>query len=205
MNWKNIYLNLMNKAQLRNKPDCYCEKHHVIPKSIGGTDEPSNLVWLTAREHLIAHRLWVRFETDPQKRRKAQSALWSMVTMRSKDNGGRIIPNSRVYEEAKIALRRSKMGRRVPVETRNKISKSLTKHFSENGCHNRGRSFAHLSCEERKALFGDKNRGRIQSEEEKERRAVKLRKPRSEKAKENIRLGALKREAAKRASKISKS
>jgi hypothetical protein len=34
-------------------------KHHIIPKHIGGTDDPSNLVELTVEEHAEAHRkLW---------------------------------------------------------------------------------------------------------------------------------------------------
>lgn len=34
-------------------------KHHIIPKHIGGTDDPSNLVELTVSEHAEAHRiLW---------------------------------------------------------------------------------------------------------------------------------------------------
>jgi hypothetical protein len=31
-------------------------KHHIIPKHMGGTDEPSNLVLLTVEEHAEAHR-----------------------------------------------------------------------------------------------------------------------------------------------------
>lgn len=30
--------------------------HHIIPKHIGGTDEPSNLVELTLEEHIEVHR-----------------------------------------------------------------------------------------------------------------------------------------------------
>jgi hypothetical protein len=30
-------------------------KHHIIPKHMGGTDDPSNLVSLTAQEHATAH------------------------------------------------------------------------------------------------------------------------------------------------------
>lgn len=202
MNWKKVYHNLMARAKLRLRPDCYCEKHHIIPKSIGGADTPDNLVWLTAREHLIAHRLWARFENNDQFRRKAQNALWAMVTMRGKDNAGRVIPNSRVYEEAKVALRNSKIGRVVSAEAREKISKTLSSHFKQNGSHNKGRSYAHMSDDERKKLFGSKTRGRVQSQEEKEKRALKLRKPRSEEAKKNIRLGALKREAAKKAARL---
>ena len=32
-------------------------KHHIIPKHIGGTDDPSNLIELTVEEHAEAHRL----------------------------------------------------------------------------------------------------------------------------------------------------
>ena len=31
-------------------------KHHIIPKHMGGTDDPSNLVELTVEEHAEAHR-----------------------------------------------------------------------------------------------------------------------------------------------------
>jgi len=31
-------------------------KHHIIPRHIGGTDDPSNLVELTPEEHAEAHR-----------------------------------------------------------------------------------------------------------------------------------------------------
>jgi hypothetical protein len=32
-------------------------KHHIIPKHLGGTDDPSNLVELTVEEHAEAHRI----------------------------------------------------------------------------------------------------------------------------------------------------
>ena len=31
--------------------------HHIIPKHIGGSDDPSNLIELTIEEHAEAHRL----------------------------------------------------------------------------------------------------------------------------------------------------
>ena len=39
--------------------DGYCEVHHIVPKSLGGTNAKDNLVKLTARQHYIAHwMLW---------------------------------------------------------------------------------------------------------------------------------------------------
>ena len=32
-------------------------KHHIIPKHIGGSDDPSNIVLLTVEEHAEAHRI----------------------------------------------------------------------------------------------------------------------------------------------------
>ena len=32
-------------------------KHHIIPKHMGGTDDPSNIVELTVEEHAEAHRV----------------------------------------------------------------------------------------------------------------------------------------------------
>ena len=36
--------------------------HHIVPKHMGGTDEPSNLIRLTVEEHAIAHKkLWEQY------------------------------------------------------------------------------------------------------------------------------------------------
>jgi hypothetical protein len=60
MNKLNIYNNLCSsrKSMNRFKGDGnYYERHHIIPKWMGGNDDDSNLVLLTAREHYIAHYL----------------------------------------------------------------------------------------------------------------------------------------------------
>jgi hypothetical protein len=40
-----------------NKISNYYEYHHIIPRSLGGTDDKDNLIKLSAREHYIAHWL----------------------------------------------------------------------------------------------------------------------------------------------------
>ncbi|QIO02463.1 putative homing endonuclease [Salmonella phage allotria] len=36
------------------------ETHHIIPRCVGGTNDESNLVNLTRREHFVCHRLLAR-------------------------------------------------------------------------------------------------------------------------------------------------
>ena len=58
------YDSLINKALQRSLPlTMYTEQHHIVPRSFGGSDDISNLVKLTAREHYVAHLLlWkIRF------------------------------------------------------------------------------------------------------------------------------------------------
>lgn len=56
MNYKRIYNELIEKRKVV-MPSGTTELHHIIPKSMGGTDLVSNLVNLTVREHFIAHWL----------------------------------------------------------------------------------------------------------------------------------------------------
>lgn len=55
MNYQKHYDALIERARFRNKPEGYCEKHHIIPSCVGGSDDVENLVYLTAKEHFIAH------------------------------------------------------------------------------------------------------------------------------------------------------
>ena len=56
MNYYKIYTQLINKRK-ENLFKGYSEKHHIVPRSLGGTDDKCNIVLLTAREHFIAHLL----------------------------------------------------------------------------------------------------------------------------------------------------
>jgi 5-methylcytosine-specific restriction endonuclease McrA len=48
------YYNIIQRAQQRNISG-YTEKHHIIPRSFGGSNQKENLVALTAREHFVCH------------------------------------------------------------------------------------------------------------------------------------------------------
>ena len=85
----------------------YVERHHIVPKSLGGTDEESNLVALTAREHLIAHMLLPRFAEN---KKPMWLALWCMVHM------GEVKLTGRLYEQVKIEISAALKGRKFSPE-----------------------------------------------------------------------------------------
>ena len=73
--------------------DAYCERHHIVPRCLGGTDEQSNLIDLFAHEHFIAHKLLA--EENPNND-KLIYAYWMMAHI------GRVEVSALEYEEARI-------------------------------------------------------------------------------------------------------
>lgn len=76
-----IYYAIIEKAKAINRLDEYTEKHHIIPKSIGGANEASNLVRLTAREHFICHMLLPKM-VPYEYRAKMTYAAWAMTMLK---------------------------------------------------------------------------------------------------------------------------
>lgn len=105
MNYSRIYTQIVARANSENRiktPDNYYELHHINPRCIGGDNVNSNLVLLTAREHFICHWLLVRMYP---KNKKLAYAFYAMCNLKGRGQADRIIPTSRVYQEAKHNLR----------------------------------------------------------------------------------------------------
>jgi endogenous inhibitor of DNA gyrase (YacG/DUF329 family) len=133
MNYQKIYDSIIYRAKQeelsgtrKRKNGNYYERHHIVPKCLGGTDDKDNLVLLTAREHFLCH--WLLIRIYPENRGIA-IAFWMMCNCKSK-RFNYYIPSSRMYAEAKEL--RSKLGmseetkqnlksRIVSEETKNKI------------------------------------------------------------------------------------
>lgn len=92
---------LIEAAKSRENIDGYFETHHIIPRSLGGTDSIDNLVKLTAKEHYIAHRLLAKFERG-NARYKMIFALQQMMFDSSKKR--RYVPSSRSYSHVRTQL-----------------------------------------------------------------------------------------------------
>lgn len=94
------YFAIVSKARGRI-PVGYTEKHHIVPRTLGGKNDKSNIVALTAREHFICHLLLTKMLTDVN-RHKMVYAL-HMLSNASNKLHQRYTPSSRLYEyERKI-------------------------------------------------------------------------------------------------------
>lgn len=86
---------------LNRELDTYKELHHIIPRSLGGTDEKDNLTYLTAREHFICHWLLVKM-TEGVARSKMIYALQGMRAQNNSQQRYETKITSRVYEHYRI-------------------------------------------------------------------------------------------------------
>lgn len=93
-----VYNNIISRAKARVL-DGYSEKHHIIPKCLGGKDTKENLVRLTAREHFICHRLLVKMVEGKAKFQMIKAV--DMMTTRAKVHDRYSIP-SRLFEKLKL-------------------------------------------------------------------------------------------------------
>lgn len=66
MNYNKIYNQIIERAKDREL-ECYTEKHHIIPRCMGGSDEESNLAKLTPEEHYVCHQLLVKIHPGNSK------------------------------------------------------------------------------------------------------------------------------------------
>ena len=78
----------------------YHERHHIIPKCIGGNDDEENLVDLFAREHFIAHRLLAQENPD----NNSLVFAYTCMAFRKSGTQQRYELTPEEYEEARICL-----------------------------------------------------------------------------------------------------
>ena len=97
MNYKKVYYNIIERAKNRILED-YGEKHHIIPKCLGGINEKENIVKLTAREHFICHMLLVEIYPDNN---KLKYVVWAMSNQKGSGQNKRYKVTSRVYQRLK--------------------------------------------------------------------------------------------------------
>jgi hypothetical protein len=95
--YTNTYYKIIERAKDR-KLNGYGENHHIIPKCLGGSNNKSNIVRLTAREHFLVHLLLTKMNDS----NGLKFALFRMMYPNNEYQDSRYIINSVLYEKIKI-------------------------------------------------------------------------------------------------------
>ena len=109
------YNALIENARNRILPsNTYKECHHIIPRSLGGSDDKNNLVDLTAREHYIAHLLLAKMHGGEQKRKMLAAVVLMGAIKRFRKC------NSHLYESMRLSYIETVKGKSRDIEVREK-------------------------------------------------------------------------------------
>lgn len=100
MDYAKIYDQLIIKAVNRPRLDGYVERHHILPTSLGGTNDDNNKVFLSAREHFIAHALLVKKYKQLGDRHSYEKMIYAFWFL-SKTKGGERCVTGMQYEQAR--------------------------------------------------------------------------------------------------------
>ena len=74
MDYGKHYARLIERARARVLSG-YSERHHIMPRCMGGDNSPGNIVRLTPEEHYVAHQLLVKMYP------KHRGLIWAAVCM----------------------------------------------------------------------------------------------------------------------------
>jgi hypothetical protein len=144
--YKNWYDTITSRGKKHREPGL--ERHHIIPRSLGGTDDAENITFITTREHFVCHWLLIKIYSIGEEHWKMLNALRMMRAENSNQKRYSTKITSRVYAKLKqeYALLQ---GERVKGENNPNYGKYWT--------------------EEQKQKHSQKIKGRVQPPEEKDR------------------------------------
>lgn len=114
MDYQKVYDSLINDRRL-NPPVGYSERHHIVPRSLGGGDEESNLIALTPRDHFYAHLLLAHIHGGTQ---------WCSViamNMSRRRKGANFALAAHQYAKARMEFSAAMTGRKHTAEAKAKI------------------------------------------------------------------------------------
>lgn len=99
MNYQRIYNQIIERAQHR-KLEGYKEKHHILPRCLGGTNDKENIAELTAREHFLCHMLLI--EIYPKNFKLIHTVFMMSTVKKRKEFQYNVFVSSRTYEYLKL-------------------------------------------------------------------------------------------------------
>ena len=152
MNYQKIYNNLIHREITRAG---YIEKHHILPRCLGGLDNKENLVNLYPEEHYLAHLLLCKIHPGNQ---KLLYAAMNMTTGSMINNGKR---NNKAYGWLRRQYAESMSGDRNPARQNPNLQKEAAK-----------KRIGQKRTEETKAKMSAAQKGRKLTTEHKSKLAI---------------------------------
>jgi len=158
MNYRKHYDLLIERSKSRDLSG-YTERHHIVPKCMGGTNSRSNIAILTPKEHFLAHQLLMKMY--PENR---DLVLAVKIMTVSSDT---VIRNNKMFGWLRKRFSEAMKQRVVTEATKNKISIANIGNKNAQGLKHSDESKNKISIagmrpcsEEKKKKIGDANRGR---------------------------------------------
>ena len=129
------------------------ERHHILPRSLGGTDDKANITYITAREHFVCHWLLTKIHSTGEEHWKMLNAL---RMMRAEN------PRQQRYS--------TKITSRVYARLKEEYSQLQSERVKGKNNPNFGKSWT----EAQKRAHSEKIKGRVQPTEEKDRQIAAM-------------------------------
>lgn len=142
MNYSNIYYSIIENRK-KYPHNGYTEIHHIVPKSLGGTNDKDNLVNLSAREHFICHLLLTKMHLEDTPNYYKMIKAFMMMLLCKSENQQRVMTSKR-FESLRIKFseaqslsqtgkNNSQFGKTKSLELRKKISDRTKESLSAKG------------------------------------------------------------------------
>ena len=181
MNYEKHYQNLIDTRKMLNrikKVNDGFELHHILPKCLGGTNDSSNLILLTTREHFIAH--WLLYKMHHGKDKAKMAYAFFMMCNNNTQQKRNV--TSRQFETARVSMVKSTIGVNHPNFGKNPFTDMQIKEISRRQSGSNNSMYGKIPWNKGKKL-------RPRTEQEKQKVSAKLKgRPRSNDVKEKISL-----------------
>ena len=122
MSYKEFISNILDTRGRFACRDEYKERHHIVPKCMGGTDDKNNLIDLYAREHFEAHRL---LALENKNEKGLQYAWWAMSIQTNAYTKERYRITAQEYEEVRTVIANLQRGKPLSESTKKKLSNAM--------------------------------------------------------------------------------
>lgn len=87
MNYERIYRDFIADRRAKEPAliasGAYCERHHITPRSLGGSNENANVIRLTYRDHIFAHALLLKWHQNGEARWYMAASMAAVLNLRS--------------------------------------------------------------------------------------------------------------------------